>query len=282
MATATGERDKLRLTMIDVGWGDSIFLESINSKAESHYALIDSNDTTYARSSYIFLKRFFEKKSIAVPPASILFDWILLSHAHTDHGTGLNRILRDFGTERFWYSKSPNNPALLAKLLKFAQTSNRITHYESVDDSKQLPRFGDASMEVLWPPPSVLDPNENNNSVVLTVTFGQVTFVLTGDAEADTVWTQIAPRIPGSTKFFKVPHHGANNGTFASGNTTPWLNNLPSSASLGISSHVHPHSHPDGAVVGALSGKTVYRTDQHYHICVETDGVSVQVNYSHS
>jgi beta-lactamase superfamily II metal-dependent hydrolase len=282
MTKATTKKDKLRLTMIDVGWGDSIFLESIDSTGQSRHALVDCNDTTYSRSSYIFLKRFFEKRNIAVPQVSILFDWVLLSHAHADHGNGLTRVLKDFGTSQFWYSESPHKPALLAKLLKFAQGSSQVAHHESIDTSKQLPDFGNASMEVLWPPPAVLDSNENNNSVVLAITLDQVTFILTGDAEADVVWTKIASQIPATTKFFKVPHHGANNGTFANNaHTTPWLSALPDDARLGISSHVYPHAHPDGAVVTVLSGKTVYRTDLHYHICVETDGVGVQVSYSH-
>lgn len=281
MTVSEAQTNKLRLTMIDVGWGDSIFLESINLDGTSHYALVDCNDTTYSRSSYIFLKQFFERKGVAVPPAQILFDWVLLSHAHADHGNGLTRVLKDFGTSRLWYSRSPNHPALLAKLLNFATTSNRVANDEAIDTSKQLPQFGSASMEVLWPPPGALATNENNNSVVLAITLGEVTLVLTGDAEADVVWTQISSQIPSSTKFFKVPHHGARNGTFTSANLTPWLNGLPDDARLGISGHVHPHSHPDATVVAALSGKTTYRTDLHYHVCVETNGVDVQVSYSH-
>ena len=136
-------------------------------------------------------------------------------------------------------------------------------------------------MEVLWPEPGVLDKNENNNSVVLTITHGQVSFVLTGDAEADGVWTRIASKLPKTTKFFKIPHHGATNGTFTSSNATPWLAVLPKNTLLGISSHILPYSHPDQKVVNALGGETLYRTDVHYHICVETDGVDVEVSYSH-
>jgi competence protein ComEC len=282
MTAAHGNKSRLRLTMIDVGWGDSIFLESVDTSNGSHYALVDCNDTAYARSSYIFLKRFFEKKGMAVPLQSILFDWVLLSHAHADHGNGLQRILKDFGTSRFWYSASPANPALLAKLMKFANGSSFVSQHEFVDTSKQLPMFGDARMDLLWPQPGNMSTtNENNNSVVLTITLGQVTFVLTGDAEADVVWTQIASQIPATTKFFKVPHHGANNGTFASPTSTPWLSHVSADVKLGISSHVHPHAHPDSAVVTALSGKDVYRTDLHYHVCVETDGTDVTVSYSH-
>ena len=41
-------KNRLRLTMIDVGWGDSLFLESIDGRGTSHYALIDCNDSTYS------------------------------------------------------------------------------------------------------------------------------------------------------------------------------------------------------------------------------------------
>ena len=281
MAGLPKEKNKLRLTIIDVGMGDSLFLESIDGRGTSHYALIDSNDSTYSRSSYIFHRRFFEKKQEKVPSSSALFDWVLMTHAHADHGAGLQRILKDFGTKYFWHSDSPNYPVLIAKLLDYARKSNQVANYEALDTSAVLPRFGGATMEVLWPEPGVLDKNENNNSVVLAITRGQVTFVLTGDAEADIVWTRISSKIPKTTKFFKVPHHGATNGTFTNANATPWLAVLPKKALLGISSHILPYSHPDRKVVNALSGRTLYRTDLHYHICVETDGVDVEVSYSH-
>jgi hypothetical protein len=50
----------LSVTLIDVGWGDSLLIES-RDNSDSHYALVDSNDTSSSRSSHIFLKRFFEK-----------------------------------------------------------------------------------------------------------------------------------------------------------------------------------------------------------------------------
>ncbi len=72
----------------------------------------------------------------------------------------------------------------------------------------------DSSRET--PLPGVTSNNENDNSVVLAITLGQVVFVLTGDAEADGVWTHIASQIPANTRFFKVPHHGSANGIFTS------------------------------------------------------------------
>src|SRR5882672_4263772 len=93
----------LRTTLIDVGWGDSLLLESEEDNGEPHYALIDSNDTSTLRSSNIFLRRFFERKNRSFPTSTPVFDWVLLTHAHADHGQGLKRILSDFGTWRLWY-----------------------------------------------------------------------------------------------------------------------------------------------------------------------------------
>lgn len=86
------------MTLIDVGWGDSLLLESVDNRGNAYYALIDSNDTSTLRSSHILLKRFFEKKKVAVPAAGHTFEWVLLTHVHADHGQGLKKILRDFGT----------------------------------------------------------------------------------------------------------------------------------------------------------------------------------------
>lgn len=273
----------LRATLIDVGWGDSLLLESHDdSTNKDHYALIDSNDTSTFRSSHIFLKRFFEKKNIALPSSFYTFEWVLLTHAHADHGQGLKKILRDFGTKRFWYSTPANQPAFFADLLRFAARSNKVGQYDSVDTSKVLPGFGPASIQPFWPNPGQVSQNENDNSVVLVVTLGRISFVLTGDAEADGVWMQIAGQIPANTGFFKVPHHGSWNGTFTASGATPWLPHIPRLATVGISSHVRPFNHPDPKVVSVLAAhKPIYRTDEHYHVTFETDGTAVQVSYSH-
>lgn len=275
----------LRATLIDVGWGDSILLESQDDKGENHYGLIDSNDKSTDRSSYVFLKRFFERQNFTIPTSAPVFDWVLLTHAHADHGQGLKKILRDFGTSRFWYSdprKPP--PAFFADLLRYAQraSSSRVTQHDIVDTSKILPGFGNVSMQVLWPGPQLRPANENDNSVVLTLTLGNVCFVLTGDAEAEGVWKHIGSSVPQNTRFFKVPHHGSENGTFTLSGATPWFSSTPHTAQFAISSHIRPFQHPDQKVVNLLKYRGVlYRTDEHYHIAIETDGQNLKVRYSH-
>ena len=272
----------LSVTLIDVGWGDSIFMESKDSHGQSRYALIDSNDTTYLRSSQIFLKRFFERTKIQLPDDKPVFELVVLSHAHSDHGQGLKALLKSFGTKNFWYPKSLDWSSLIS-LIHYSNRSSNVEHHRAVDDTRPIARIGDVSIKVLWPKSDEIDRrNENNNSIVLALELGNVSFVLTGDAEEE-VWEQVASQIPDNTRFFKVPHHGSRNGTIGHADSTPWLDECSSNTILGISSHVRPHKHPHQEVIDKFDGghKKYYRTDEHYHITFHTDGNNFDVKYSH-
>ncbi|MFC1705909.1 ComEC/Rec2 family competence protein [Planctomycetota bacterium] len=278
---------KLRATMIDVGWGDSILLEVEDDVGTLQVALVDSNDKKNFCSSLVFLSKHFQRCRNRLPSTKPMFEFVMLSHAHADHGDGLKAIMQKFGTKELWYPKTDETkPSILTDLQSFARRSSNVRHWQALDVSRQPHPLGPANLRVLWPLEDGIDTdNENNNSIVFTITLDQVTFVLTGDAEKD-VWEQIASQVPQETHFFKVPHHGSVNGTLGSGGATPWLDHCPNSARLGISCHGVRFGHPHDEVVKAFedngwaaeSGH--FRTDQHYHLTFETDGQNTTVQYS--
>ena len=138
-------------------------------------------------------------------------------------------------------------------------------------------------MEVLWPPEGQIDSrNENNNSVVLVLRLDNVSYVFTGDAE-EKVWNQIASQIPSDVRFLKVPNHGSINGKF-DGNRIPWLDNCPPDTLLAISGHARSFGRPDLRVLEKFEdgNRQCLRTDEHYHITLQTDGNEVKVRYSHA
>jgi competence protein ComEC len=274
----------LSATLIDVGWGDSIFLK-FEDDNNTFYGLIDSNDTTYYLSSFIFIKRYLEKYDPDAIKREKLFEFVVLTHAHADHGQGLKKIIREWGTKYFWFPKSASM-ATNIPVIQYANKTTKIDVHQSVNSNNIFPDFGQASMKVLWPPYNeISDNNENNNSIVFCLTYGKVSFVFTGDAEAE-VWDKISDQIPDTTRFFKIPHHGSVNGSLINKNiNTPakWLSKISDDTELGVSCHVRPFSHPHKEVISLFKkrNKELYRTDENHHITALTDGSDINIKYSH-
>ena len=267
--------------MLDVGWGDSILIESENNQGEQCFAVVDSNDTSSNRFTLNFLKRRLQTQGIDYRSEKHFLDFVLLTHGHADHGQGLKAIMQEFGTKQFWYSKS-SNWSSMGNLLSYARRSSNVDHHQAIDDSRILDDLGDVRVDVLWPVdgnPSESD--ENNNSVVITLTLDNTSFLLSGDAEKE-VWQHVAPQIPGNTSFFKVPHHGSVNGSF-DGAEPAWLNHCPVHAELGISCHVGRFGHPHQQVIDLFDAqhRSFLRTDQHYHLVFETDGQTTNRYFHH-
>ncbi len=283
---------ELKVTLIDVGWGDSILIEaSAAGGGRPRFALIDSNDNADRDywPAWNFLRKHFGRREgefdYKVKP---LFDFVLLTHDHSDHGSGLKRIMKEYGTQRFWYPLVVEDESVVVTSLQ-----NYADHHmvnipnQAVDTQDDLGTLGEAQLQVLWPPPDTIDADPNNNSVVLLITLNDVNFLLTGDAEGP-VWQQIADRIPDNTRFVKVPHHGSRNGSLNHG-ATAWLERVEGFANpprLGISCHPnypnrYDFPHADVLARFAQGPCEWQRTDDHYHVTYVTDGQNVRVKYSH-
>lgn len=275
----------LKIILIDVGWGDSIFIESIDNHGDSKYALIDSNDTSNFRSSYIFIKRYLERKGIDIDSEKPIFEFVMLSHAHADHAQGLKSLMRSFGTKYFFYPKSINWSSFI-DLIRYSNRSSNVNWHQAVDNTNQINDLGDVAIRILWPEPDTYTHTtiENNNSIVMELSLDGNAFLISGDAEGY-VWDQIKNDISSDLLFFKVPHHGSKNGAFYN-NIPCWINHVNRRTQVAISSHVKPFNHPHKDVINLFNPLHLdepYRTDQHYHLTYEFDGNTLQhsMKYSH-
>lgn len=281
----------LKVTLMDVGWGDSILIEASDGNLRPRYALIDSNDNAERDywPTWNFLRKHFGLSESRLRQEKPFFDFVMLTHDHSDHGTGLRRIMQKYGTHNFWYPKVDlDNSSVLTSLIAYADHGRVNIDNQAIDNEIDIGNLGDVRLNVLWPPPDTINADPNNNSIVLTLTLDGVSFLLTGDAEGE-VWQQIADQIPSSTRMVKVPHHGSRNGTINHG-AVRWverIDNLPIAPHLGISCHPNfPNrfNHPHSEVLERFAERPYpcYRTDQHYHTTFIADDDGVRVKYSHS
>ncbi|MDH4239734.1 MAG: MBL fold metallo-hydrolase [Phycisphaerae bacterium] len=282
----------LKVTLIDVGWGDSILIETSNPDATKRplFGLIDSNDNADRDywPSWNFLRKHFGLREDEFKVTKPFFEFVMLSHDHSDHGSGLKRIMQHYGTKNFWYPKvTEDESVVLTSLQSYAKHPSVKIDHQAVDSDVQFGKLGDVDIEVLWPPRDTIDSNPNNNSIVLALTLHNTTFLLTGDAEGK-VWQQIAQNIPKNTAFIKVPHHGSKNGTIFQG-AAPWvdeLDNFPNCPHLGISCHPNfPNrfDFPHDQVITRFDQRPYpyYRTDMQYHLTFNLDENGVTPRYSH-
>ena len=135
----------------------------------------------------------------------------------------------------------------------------------------------DLWMEVLHPGTELLSSpgaDENNNSVVLRLVYGQMTFLFTGDIEAEAERLLVDSGRPLSAVVLKVSHHGAGEAS-----TEAFLEAVrPQLAVISVGAGNRYH-HPAKATLRRLEacGARVLRTDQRGTVEVTTDGAQLWV-----
>ena len=135
--------------------------------------------------------------------------------------------------------------------------------------------FGDIVMDVLNPPAATLSGTESdtdNNSLVLRVSEGDVSFLVTGDLMREGEHELAYERLLSQTTVLKVAHHGSDTST-----TEEFLNVVRPQIAV-ISVGENNYGHPSPKVVGRLwggGGTKHFRTDEDGTLEFITDGVGL-------
>jgi competence protein ComEC len=255
----------LRVTMIDVGQGDSILIEFPGRTR----MLIDGGG---------FTEGSFDVGEKVVSPllwrkGAKRIDFLVLTHPHPDHLNGLVAVARNFRIGEFWEASPPDGDPVYASLLS-ALPSSAVR--KRVGRGFRC-RIGEVSVEVLHPAMEYgagTAAPANNRSLVLRVSMGQAAFLLPGDIEAGAEREILETAGDLRSLVFKSPHHGS--GSSRSGPFLERVHPLDILIPVGAGNRYGFPSIPVLDLYRRL-GAAVFRTDLHGAIEVSTDGKRTHV-----
>lgn len=195
---------------------------------------------------------------------------MVLSHAHDDHVTGLVEVLRRYEVGQVLEpGLAESTPAYDSWL----QTIEEKGIERTIARAGQRIDLGTGlAIEVIHPQEEMLqgtDSDANNNSLVLRLVWGGVSFLFTGDIDGEgemailyaDQWREL------NSTVLKVAHHGGAGSTSAQ-----FLAAVePQIAVVSVGENNY-FGHPTGEVLATLEGVEVYRTDEDGTISFTTDG----------
>lgn len=203
-------------------------------------------------------------------------DGIVATHPHSDHIGGLIDILGAIPIDRVWDCGWPGEASHLYE--QFLEEVGACgAQYTVARRGMTLDWGQELTVRVLHPTSSLGSGSMNNASIVLMLTFGEVSFLLAGDLETEggeeSVLSAFSPSEL-SACVLKVGHHGSSDAT-----GYQWLGAVQPQFGVIEVGAGNPYGHPHPEVLNRLSasGTTVYRTDLNGTVRIETDGQTVSV-----
>jgi beta-lactamase superfamily II metal-dependent hydrolase len=119
--------------------------------------------------------------------------------------------------------------------------------------------------------PVALDGTANNNSIVLSLSYGEVDFLFTGDAEQEAEASMLSAGIVPDVEILKVGHHGSKTSSSHS-----FLSLAQPEVAVYMAGEGNRYGHPHEETITALSEFEVkiYGSDIHGTIVINTDGIT--------
>jgi competence protein ComEC len=228
--------NNLKVYMIDVGQGDSIFVHHNNSKILIDTGGVFNND----KYSYYNVIPFL--KSIGITN----IDYLIITHGDYDHmGEAIN-LVENFKVKNVIFNCGLYNE-LEQALIKVLEEKN-IKYYSCIKElniEKYKLRFLNTKEY----------DNENDNSSVIYLNYNNHKFLFMGDAGVEKEKDILEKYNLNDIDFLKVGHHGANTSS-----SEIFINSLNLKYSLISVGKNNRYGHPKDSVLDTLSNSKIYLT----------------------
>lgn len=248
----------LKAHFIDVGQGDSELVQLPDGK----WMLIDAGDSEHGRTVVNYLRAQNVSK----------IDYLVATHPHADHIGGMEDVLSSFDVGELWMPNATTTTQTFESFIDTVQDKG-IPTKEAKAGQNIVGSEAGYEVSILGPQEGTSSDDLNDYSAVIKVTYGDTSFLFTGDAPAQ----EIVEDAPGHVDVLKVAHHGSETGT----NGAVLAVTTPQYAVMSYEEG-NSYGHPDQSVLDAISasGATPYSTAANGNIVATSDGQTVSISTS--
>ena len=245
-----------RVHFINVGQGDSILIQSPNGKA----MLIDGGIKGEGDNVVAYIR----EQGVSE------LDYVVATHPDADHIGGLIDVLNSISIKNFMDSGKVHTSQTYEQMITLIGDKN--ISYIVPTIGQQIALDDELDITVLNADESASDNNEA--SIVLKVSYGDISFQLTGDAGIEMEQQMMATQNVQAT-ILKAGHHGSNTSS-----SPAFIEAVSPEATILSYGQDNKYGHPHLEVIESLQavGSKVYSTAEEGHIVVTTDGKSYSVN----
>ena len=189
---------KLQVTFFDIGQGDAIFIETPSGRQ----MLIDGGANALV----------LEKLAKEMSSFDRTIDVVVATHGDGDHVTGLIPVLRTYDVSTIIESPIKSESGIFEELqneIKKEIEGGADVHIASRGDVINL---GDGvAVSILYPKKNISSRTETNDaSVSALLTYGEHSFLLTGDLGSSYEHALITDKLSKKVTVYKAGHHGSN------------------------------------------------------------------------
>ena len=243
---------KLKVYYINVGEAESILIQNLDE-----YMLIDAGNNNDGKKLVKFLK------DLEVTDLK----YVVSTHPHEDHIGGMDNIVKEKKIKRmFMPDVTTNTPTFTEVLDELEKKKVKITIPKNGDTY----RLGNAEIKFIY---SGTDSEDlNNSSIILKVTFGNNSFLFTGDTTSAVEYKILNEDI--SADVLKVAHHGSRYSS-----SEEFIKKVnPKYAVISVGKN-NDYGHPHKETIRRLNKNKVkvYRTDYLGTILFESNGNKIDI-----
>jgi len=248
----------LQVHFIDVGQADCELIKF----PDGQFALIDAGDSSHKDEVVNYLT--------AQGVEDIAF--AVATHGHEDHIGGMQSVIENFNVKKVIRPYQDHDSTLYTNMLYAIEESGAEEIIAKYGDTFET---GGAEFEIFAPVQQEYS-DFNDCSVVLKMTYGNRSFLFTGDAGKASEEDMLSMGYNLKSDVLKVGHHGSR-----TANTEEFIKAVsPYIAVISVGKD-NKYDLPDEEPIERLEsvGSKVYRTDEVGTVIVITDGEKAEVSY---